>query len=55
MSTGVVYINSTCLIEDTPGSIVGIAGYYAENDKRQHVIVGTKDGNVHDFSFISHL
>ena len=43
------------VIEDTPGGVVGIAGYYSENDKGQHVIVGTKDGNVYDFSLISHL
>jgi hypothetical protein len=43
------------LTEFPSGSIVAIAGYYAENDKRQHVIVGTRDGSVRDFSFISHL
>jgi hypothetical protein len=43
------------LTEFKPGSIVRITGYYAENDNRHHVIVGTRDGNVHDFSLISHL
>ena len=43
------------LTQFNANSIVGIAGYYAENDTGQHVIVGTKDGNVYDFSLISHL
>jgi hypothetical protein len=43
------------LTEFKPGSIVRITGYYAINDNRHHIIVGTRDGNVHDFSLISHL
>ena len=43
------------LTEFGAGTIVAVAAYHAENEKRHHVIVGVKDGNMYDFSLISHL